>query len=250
MGKNILIASGKGGTGKTTATAAIASCLAIHGHRTLCIDCDVGLRNLDLALGMTDISATDFSDVTAGRLPLEEAATACPGIGGLWFLAAPSSANAEDVAQADMKKLLAEARSAFDYCLLDAPAGIGAGFRLAAADADMAIIVVNGDASSLRDGQKTVMEASRLGIPEIRLLVNRLTPSLFRRTGATVDDVIDVVGARLIGVVSEDRDVAAALNTEKPLVLFGAKYAYPQFDNIARRIAGEHIPLGKVPVNV
>ena len=245
MGTAIVITSGKGGTGKTTCSGAIASALAFLGHRTVCIDCDIGLRNLDLALGLTDLALWDFSDVIEERAQLADAIVAHPTIENLYFLAAPAGLSPEDIDHEGMRKLINDLRNDYEYCIIDCPAGLGAGFRLSCAGADMAIIVTTGDSGSLRDGQRTAAALREMGISNIRLLVNRLSPRMLKRTRATVDDVIDVVGAQLLGLVSEDESVALASNFEQPLLVFGAKYAYDQFIRIARRISGERVPLGK-----
>ncbi len=245
MGAVTVITSGKGGTGKTTSAAAIASCLAALGHKTLCLDCDVGLKNLDLALGLTDLAVMDFSDVISGRVELTDAVTAHPSIDGLFFLSAPSYISPECISIEEMCLIMEKIRGEYEYCLIDSPAGLGAGFRLAACCADSAIVVSTFDASSLRDGQRTVAELLSLGMKDIRLLVNRVRPKLFRRICATVDDIIDAVGARLIGLIPEDDDVIIAGSLEKPLVLHSRGAAARQFLAVAKRITGIEIPLGK-----
>ena len=247
MGKNILFTSGKGGTGKTASAAAVASCLALLGHRTICLDCDVGLKNLDLALGVSDRSVMDFTDVLSGEVSLSDAAAAHPDIENLWFLSAPSTALVEEIDPDAMKALGDELRKEFDFCVIDGPAGIGKNFRLAAAPADSAIVVANGDAACLRDGQRAVMELHSLGLEDVRLLVNRVRGFFFKCTSSTIDDVIDNVGARLIGVIPEDKDVLLSGGLEKPLVLYNKdSRALRQFNAVARRIAGEDVPLGKI----
>ncbi len=241
MGKVIVVASGKGGTGKTTAVGAISSCLGALGHKTLCIDCDMGLRNLDITLGMSDFTVSDLSHVLSGTAALDEVAAPHPEIENLWFLSAPAvpfSGEGED-----MKILTDEAREKFDFCILDAPAGLGSGFALAAAGADMAIIVTTGDLSSLRDGQAAADKLRQLGLSDIRLLVNRVRPRALRRMETTIDDMIDSVGAQLIGVVREDRHVGDSANREIPLVLFSQKGACTDFLQTARRISGESLPI-------
>ena len=242
MGKIIAVVSGKGGTGKTTTVGALASCLAALGHRTLCIDCDVGLRNLDITLGMSDFSVMDFSDVLNGYLTLDEACSEHPVIKGLFFLAAPAGGSLSN-ADGGICPLLDEVRENFDYCFIDAPAGVGAGFRFAAEGADMAIIVTTGDISSMRDGQRVAEELDKLGVPDMRLIVNRVARRNFRRTGMTVDGIIDVVGAKLIGLIYEDDAVGLAANREKALVLYNNKRAALQFLRTAQRIRGEEIPI-------
>ncbi len=242
MGIRIVITSGKGGTGKTTAVAALSSCLAAIGKRTLCIDGDVGLKNLDLALGLPDFVGMSFLDVLYGREGLETAACPHPEIPNLYFLTAPQSAAPEEIDPAAFAALLAQAGERYDYVFVDAPAGIGAGFRLAAAGADMAIVVANGDPSSLRDAQKTVLELGRLGLQNVRLLANRISRRRLRRSVSTVDDIIDGVGARLIGLVPEDKQVPEALACARPLVLYSQNGAAMAFLKTARRLEETCIP--------
>jgi len=243
MGKVIVVASGKGGTGKTTSVGAISSCLAALGHRTLCIDCDAGLRNLDIIIGMTDYVVSDFSDVLKGYLSLDKACSEHPKISGLYFLPAPAFRGPEEIDQTAMAALMEQIKYDFDYCLIDSPAGIGPGFRLAAASADMALVVTTGDISSLRDGQRVTEELRGMGIEEVRLIVNRVSAKIFRRIDATIDDAIDTIGAQLIGLVEEDEAVFLSSNTEIPLILYERKKAALQYLHIARRIAGAQIPL-------
>lgn len=243
MGKVIVVASGKGGTGKTTSVGAISSCLAALGHKTLCIDCDAGLRNLDIVIGMSNYAVTDFSDILSGLVSLEDACSEHPKIKGLYFLPAPAFRGPEEIDPEAMSELLAQIKEKFDFCLIDSPAGIGAGFRLAAHDADMALVVAVCDMSSMRDGQRVVQELHALGITEVRLIVNRVSPRHFRRLGATVDDVIDTVGAKLIGLIDEDDNVFISSNSETPLILYANKKAALQYLRIAQRLTGERIPL-------
>lgn len=241
MGVSIVVTSGKGGTGKTTATSAIASCLAALDNRVLCIDLDIHLRNLDLALGMSDLVTLDLGDVAAERCTLEEAVTAHPQIPGLHLLAAP--ALAEELSSERMVGIIQEAKDTFDYCLIDSPAGLGSGFRLAAACADRAIIMATSDATSLRDAQRAVMELDEMGMTDLYLIVNRMKPSLLRRISSTIDDMMDFVGIPLLGIVPEDEAVLLAAGSGQPLVLHSKRRASKAFLRIAGRISGETIPL-------
>jgi len=241
LGHVIVFTSGKGGTGKTTAAAAVGSCLAALGCRTLCIDMDRTLRNLDLALGMHDAGILDSGDVAAGRCTLAEAATLHPDIPELYLLNCP--AEADDMAWQQTATLLSKARDAYDYCLIDSPAGLGDGFRMAAAHADSAMLLVTSDSTSRRDAQKTMMELDRLGVTRVHLIVNRLRPGILRRGAHTVDDIIDFVGAPLIGLVPEDKGVLLAAAAAKPLVLYGGGRAAKAFLRIAKRLKGDSVPL-------
>lgn len=150
-GQCIAVASGKGGTGKTSFTAGVGAALALSGRRVLCLDCDIGLRNLDLALGLSDRTLMDFSDVAQNRCSLELAAVEHPKIPGLFLLTAPARPHGRPVTEIQMADLLREVRRRFDFCLLDAPAGLGRGFQLATCAADRCVVVTTADASSLRD---------------------------------------------------------------------------------------------------
>lgn len=244
MGTAIVITSGKGGTGKTACTAAIGSFLARSGSRTLCVDMDAALRNLDMALGLAERVSFDYGDILSGRVSPEEAVTAHPSLENLYFLSAPTELPDEAEAEG-FSALIGTLRDAYDFVLLDSPAGIGRGFRMAARGADMAIVVATGDLASLRDGQRTVQELKALGVEQIRLLVNRVRPRAYRKINRNLDDVIDTVGARLIGIISEDESVAEAGNLETPLIAYGARRAWGQFENVAARLRGEKVRLAR-----
>ena len=238
MGTSLLITSGKGGTGKTAATAAIGSFLARAGYRTLCVDLDAGMRNLDIVLGLSDAVLFDFMDIVEGGMDPEDAIARHPAVENLFFLSAPVEAVDEGYREG-LRALTDELLERFDFILLDCPAGIGPGFRLAASLADEAVIVSACDSSSLRDGQRTALELRKLGIGRLRLIVNRVRPRLLRRIDRDLDDVIDAVGVRLLGVVSEDPSVEEAGSRGVPLALYGSRKAWGQFQDIAARIAGE-----------
>ena len=145
MGKVIAVASGKGGTGKTTTVAAVSSCLAALGYKTLCVDFDAELRNLDLALCMTDYAVADFTDVESGRMELMEACCESPKIPGLFFLAAPPYSGWNESEENGLRCVFDGVREEFDYCLIDAPSGIGTGFEYAQMFADQTVIVTTGE---------------------------------------------------------------------------------------------------------
>lgn len=245
MGTAIVVTSGKGGTGKTTLTAGIASCLAAIGRRVLCIDMDVGLRNLDISLGMSDRVIMDFSDVVEGRCTLERGAAAHPVIEGLYLLTAPMHLPAGRISPAQMVRFLTEAKESYDYILIDSPAGIDSGFQLAVAGADRAIVVTTNDPSALRDAQRAVSELAKR-LPHIHLVMNRIQPRMMKRLHTTIDDAMDTAGLPLLGVVPEDAQVSLALGAGQPLVLASRKGAAVACLNIARRIDGERIPLMKI----
>ena len=245
MSTAIVITSGKGGTGKTSLTGGVGSCLAALGHRVLCIDMDIGLRNLDLTLGLSDRALMDFTDVLEGRCPLERAAVPHPEIRGLSLLTAPVNLPPAPLDAGKMKDLLRRARETYDYILMDSPAGLGEGFRLACCGADRAVVVSTTDASALRDAQRTVTLLRRR-IPRIHLVVNRVQPRLLRRLHTTIDDAMDAAGLPLLGIVPEDPQVLLCANQGQPLILRASRGAAIAYLNIARRLLGQRVPLMKL----
>lgn len=245
MGTVVVVTSGKGGTGKTSLTGGVASCLAALGHKVLCIDMDIGLRNLDISLGMTDRAVMDFTDVLEGRCTLERAAVPHPVIQGLHLLTAPVTLPPQALDEGRMLGLLDTARQSFDYILIDSPAGLGSGFRLAVCGADRAVVVSTNDSSALRDAQRTVGELGKT-LETIHLVMNRVQPKLMRRLRTTIDDAMDAAGLPLLGVVPEDAQVILAANTAQPLILVSRKGAALAYLNIARRLTGERVPLMKI----
>lgn len=243
MGKAIIIASGKGGTGKTTAVAAISSCLASAGYKTLCIDADAGLKNLDLCLGLSDVAMFDFGDVIHNRCSLGEAVVTHPDIPRLFFLTAPPEPVFSPEEISGLSKLISFAKNVFDFCIIDAPAGLVPGFSAAAEAADSAVIISASDPSSCRDSARVVMELEKFRLREVRLIINRVRRSILFKTRRTIDDAVDSIGARLIGVVPEDRRVILALNSQKPLLFYKDSPALAAFGRIARRINGEKVSI-------
>ena len=244
MSTAVVVTSGKGGTGKTSLTGGVSSCLAALGRRVLCIDMDIGLRNLDISLGLTDRALMDFTDVLEGRCSLKRAAVPHPVIKNLYLLTAPLTLS-PGISEERMKAFLRTAREQYDYILMDSPAGMGEGFRLAVCGADRGIVVSTTDTSALRDAQRVVSLLSRQ-LPSIHLVVNRVQPKLLRRLHTTIDDAMDAAGLPLLGVVPEDSQVILAANTGEPLILFSRKGAALAYLNIAKRLMGERVPLMKI----
>ena len=243
MGTVSAITSGKGGTGKTSITGGVAASLALMGRRVLCIDMDVGLRNLDISLGLNDRALMDFSDAALGRCPLARAAVEHPDIKGLSLLTAPMTLPAS-LTPDKVRALLKEARTGYDHILIDSPAGLGTGFRLATCGVDRAIVVSTNDASSLRDAQRTVAELEELRL--IHLVMNRIQTKLLRKLRTTIDDAMDAAGLPLIGVVPEDPQVILCANLGRPLATQSRRGAALACWNIARRLEGHRVPIMRI----
>lgn len=244
MGNVIVITSGKGGTGKTSLTGGLGAALARKGHSVLCIDADIGLRNLDITLGMTDAALMDFSDVVAGRCELARAVAPHPTVSNLYLLTAPLTLEEDFAGEEGFRAMLEQAREAYDYVLIDSPAGLGEGFRLATCGADRAIVVAVSDPSSLRDAQRVVTRLSSM--KTIHLVVNRVRGRLLRRMNLTIDDAMDTAGLPLLGLVPEDAQVLLAAGSGKLLAQTSQRGAAAAFGNIARRLNGEDVPLMRI----
>lgn len=242
MGTGILFTSGKGGTGKSTAVAATGSCLAALGARVLCMDLDLHLPNLDLLLGLSSNSAHTIADVAADRASLLDAVIVHPQIENLSLLSGSSDA-LKDLDAKTWGRILQEAKLHYNYCLIDTPAGIGDLFFRTANGADRAVVVTNMDAGSQRDAQRTVQELDALGFEEISMIVNRVRPYLLTRFAGNVDDMIDFVGATLLGIIPEDKKVLIEAMRTRPLVLYSRRRAASAFLRVAKRLTGESVPI-------
>lgn len=237
MGELLAVLSGKGGTGKTSVGAGIATALAEAGLNVLCIDCDIGLRNLDISLGMSQLSALSFLDVSQGGYPLEQAAVH-PEYPTLRFLTAPMNCAAESIDKDAFRAMLAQARERYQYIFLDAPAGIDAGFQLAAQFADRVLLVTGADPAAVRDAARAGEVLELMGKRDIRLIVNRIDPKMVSAMALTVDDIMDRAGLPLMGIVPEDPNVTLAAAFSKPLLKQTKKGAAAASRRIAKRLQG------------
>ena len=242
MGELIAVLSGKGGTGKTTVCAGVACGLALQGQSVLAIDCDVGLRNLDIALGISELGALSFQEVASGAYNLEMA-TRHPIYPTLRFLTAPAGCTASDIDQDSFREFLQQARSKFDYVLLDAPAGIEAGFDLAAKFADRIMLVTNQDPAAIRDAACAGQMLTAKGKDNIRLVVNRVSKKLITALNLNIDDIMDKAGLPLLGIVPEDTNVVFASTFRQPLLGYTSGGASAACRRIARRIRGLKVPV-------
>lgn len=243
MGELLAVLSGKGGTGKTSVCAGIATALAEQGRKILCIDCDIGLRNLDISLGMTDSGALSFLDVAEGNYPLERAAKH-PQYQNLSFLTAPMNRSAEQICPEQFGIMLNQAKNAFDYIFLDAPAGVDAGFQLAAKFADRFLVVTGAGPAAVRDAARVSDLLELMGKKNIRLIVNRIDRDMLSTVRMTVDDVMDSAGLPLMGIVLEDPNVTLAAAFGKPLLQYARRSpAAKACRRIANRLQGFHEPI-------
>lgn len=248
MAATICVASGKGGTGKTSVIAGIAACLAALDHSVVALDADIGLRNLDLALGLNERAVFDFTDVISGRATLIQALIQHPLIPNLYLLAAPFGSVSMEIHPEQMQQLIAQIKLYFDYCLIDCPAGIGNWFDLLASVCDRAIMVCTPDNASLRDAGPARRVFLSHGVTDIRLVLNRVRPQLIRKMRAVnIDDAIDRTGIQLLGLVPEDQTVIACANRGELVFSCMNSSAARAYRNITRRMLGERVPLMKLP---
>ncbi len=242
MGEVIAVLSGKGGTGKTSLCAGISTALAQTGEKILCIDCDIGLRNLDISLGMTDSGSLSFMDVCRGHYDLTQAPHHLQ-FPQLQFLTAPMNCAAADIDTHAFAALLRTARGQFDYIFLDAPAGIEAGFQLCAQHADRMILVTNADPASVRDATRAGQLLELMGKDRVRIVVNRINEKMLDTVKVTIDDIMDQAGLPLLGYVPDDGNVTLAASFGKPLLKYTKKGAAAACARIARRIQGLSVPI-------
>ena len=243
MGELIAVLSGKGGTGKTSVCAGIATALAAEGKRVLCVDCDVGLRNLDIALGLTDSGGLSFLDICEGSYSLERAERH-PDFPSLFFLTAPMNRSIDQINPITFGDMLQRARGFFDYIFLDAPAGVDAGFRLVTGVADRFLVVTGAGPAAMRDATRVADLLELAGKRNVRLVVNRVDRDLLATVRLTIDDVMDTAGLPLMGVVLEDPNVTLAASFGKPVLKYARRSnAAKAYRRIARRLQGLPEPM-------
>jgi len=240
----LTITSGKGGVGKTTATANLSVALAARGLRVVAIDADIGLRNLDMVMGLENRIVYDLVDVVEERCRLRQAMVRDKRLSELYLLPAAQTRDKTAVEPEQMVEVCDMLRADFDFVLIDSPAGIEQGFRNAIAPADEALVITTPEVSAVRDADRIIglLEAAEKEPP--RLIINRLRPDMVRRQDMLgIDDVLDVLAVDLLGIVPEDEQVIVATNRGQPLALNGQTPAGKAFGNIAARLLGEEVPL-------
>jgi len=242
-GKVVTVTSGKGGVGKTTATANLGAALASGGEKVVCVDADIGLRNLDVVLGLENRIVYDLVDVVEGRCRLRQALIRDKRLPELFLIPAAQTRDKSAVSPSDMVRLCDELRHEFDWILIDSPAGIERGFRNAIAPADIVMVVTNPEVSAVRDADRIIglIEAEEKG--PARLVINRIKPDMVRRGDMlSADDVLELLAVELIGLIPEDENVVMSTNRGVPIALNGKSRAGQAFRNVARRLRGEEVP--------
>ncbi|GAC1441289.1 MAG: septum site-determining protein MinD [Vulcanimicrobiaceae bacterium] len=241
-GRRIVVTSGKGGVGKTTTTVNIGAALAKRGHKVILVDTDIGLRNLDLVLGVEKRIVFDLVEVIEGRCQVRQALIRDKRFASLSMLPAAQTREKEAVSEAQMVKVIEDLAEMADFVLIDCPAGIEHGFRAAIAGATEAILVTTPEVSAIRDADRVVGKLTTAKIP-LRLVVNRVRPEMVRSGDMmSVDDVCEILSAELLGTVPDDEEIIDTTNRGEPIVLDGTNRLALVYDKIARRLEGELVP--------
>ena len=244
MGRVIVVTSGKGGVGKTTACANIGAALAKAGKEVLLIDTDIGLRNLDTVLGLENRIVFDLVDVIENKCRIKQAIIRDRRNEHLSLMAASQTREKNAVNEAQMKHLLSELRDQYDFILLDCPAGIEQGFKNAIAGAEEALVVCTPEVSSVRDADRVIGLMAAGEIAHTSLVVNRIKPDMVSRGDMlAVEDVEDILGQKAIGAVLDDAAVVKASNLGEAVISMPKSLAGREYENIARRLMGENIPI-------
>ena len=248
MSRIIVVTSGKGGVGKTTSSANLGMALAKLGRKVVLVDADFGLRNLDLLLGLENRIVYTALEVIARECKLDQALVKDKRQPNLSLLAAPQTRNKTAITAAHMKALVEVLSRYFDYVLIDCPAGIESGFQNAIAGAKEAIVVTTPEISAVRDADRVVglLEANR--ITDIKLILNRIRPAMVQNNDMmNVEDVLDILSVKLIGVIPDDEQVIVSTNKGEPLVLSDKpSLAGTAYENVAKRLEGKNIEFLKL----
>jgi len=247
QGKSIVITSGKGGVGKTTTTANIGAALALAGSKTCLIDADIGLRNLDVVLGLENRIVYDLVDVVEDRCRLEQALIRDKKTDNLHLLPAAQTRDKEAVNEEQINEVIEELREEMDYILVDSPAGIEQGFRNAIAGADRAIIIATPEVSAVRDADRIIGLLEAEGVNNPDLIINRIKKEMVDRGDMMdIDDMMEILAIDILGVVPEEEKIVVSTNRGEPIVHSNNSRAGQAFRNIARRLEGEELPLMKL----
>lgn len=242
MGEVIVVTSGKGGVGKTTTTANVGTALALFGRKVVLVDTDIGLRNLDVVLGLENRIVYDIVDVIEGFCRLRQALIKDKRFENLFLLPAAQTRDKSAVSPAQMITLCEEMKQEFDFVIIDCPAGIEQGFKNAIAGAQKAIVVTTPEVSAVRDADRIIGLLEANEIREPGLLINRVKPDMIRRGDMmSIEDIIDILAVSLIGIVPDDEKILVSTNKGEPAVTDRRSIAGRAYNNIARRLMGEEV---------
>ena len=244
MGKAIVITSGKGGVGKTTATANLGTALAMQEKRVCLIDADIGLRNLDVVMGLENRIVYDIVDIVEENCRLEQGLIRDKRFENLFLLPAAQTRDKTAVTPYQMKELVDELKEDMDYVLIDSPAGIEQGFKNAISGADRAIIVTTPEVSAVRDADRIIGLLEAEGVKDPEVIINRIVIDMVNRGDMmNISDMIEILAIELLGVVPDDEGIVISTNKGEPVVLDEKAKSGEAFRNIARRLEGEELPL-------
>lgn len=243
MGEAIVITSGKGGVGKTTTSANLGTALALHGKKVCMVDTDIGLRNLDVVMGLENRIIYDLIDVAEGRCRLNQALVKDKRFDELYMLPAAQTKDKHDISPNQVKDIIDELKKEYDFVIIDCPAGIEQGFRNAIAGADRAIIVTTPENAAVRDADRVIGLLEQNGL-NAKLIINRIRPNMVK-TGEMldIDEICQVLAVDLLGIVPDDEKVIKAANQGEPTVMDPSSRAAIAYRNIGRRILGDMVPL-------
>lgn len=244
MGEAIVITSGKGGVGKTTTSANVGSALALLGKKVCMVDTDLGLRNLDVVMGLENRVIYNIVDVAEGRCLLNQALVKDKRFTELYMLPAAQTTDKSALEPEDVKKIAIDLKADFDYVIIDCPAGIEQGFRNAIAGADQAIVVTTPEIAATRDADRVIglLENSLLKSP--KLIINRIRPNMVKKGEMLdIDEICSILAIDLLGIVPDDEYVIKSANSGEPSVMSDTSRASIAYRNIARRILGDSVPL-------
>lgn len=245
MGEVIVITSGKGGVGKTTTTANIGAALALMDKKVAMIDTDIGLRNLDIVMGLENRIVYDIVNVAEGVCRPRQALIKDKRFRNLFVMPAAQSKDKNAITPQNMLKICTELKKDFDYIIIDCPAGIEQGFENAVAAADFALVVTTPEVSSIRDADRVIGLLEAREIHKHSLVINKVRYDMVRKGDMlTINDIVDILSEDLIGVIPDDEAVIVTTNRGEPTVLASKKsHAGTAYKNIARRICGETVPI-------
>lgn len=246
-GKVLVITSGKGGVGKTTTVANLGTALAMMDQKVVLLDTDLGLRNLDVVMGLENRIVFDIVDVVNGNCKLKQALIKDKRFEGLYLLPAAQTKDKTAITPHQMKNLTSQLRQDFNFVLVDCPAGIEQGFKNAIAGADDAIVVATPEVSSVRDADRIIGLLEAAGLNKSRLIINRIRSKMVKRGDMMdIDDINDILSIALLGVVPEDESIVVSTNRGEPAVLESNSRAGEAYRRIARRLMGEEVPIAAI----